>query len=123
MSDILIVDDNEDIRELFTLIFEDEDYSVKGAESGEDAIALLESGETFKLILMDVTLGCGMCGLDTTEKIRSNPAWRDIPIIAVTGLTSPEDEAKARAKGCNGILKKPVDDETLIRVARDFIGF
>ncbi|MHC1569790.1 MAG: response regulator, partial [Candidatus Syntropharchaeales archaeon] len=99
MSDILIVDDNEDIRELFTLIFEDEDYSVKGAESGEDAIALLESGETFKLILMDVTLGCGMCGLDTTEKIRSNPAWRDIPIIAVTGLTSPEDEAKARAKG------------------------
>ena len=39
MSDILIVDDNEDIRELFTLIFEDEDYSVKGAESGEDAIA------------------------------------------------------------------------------------
>ncbi|MHC1604020.1 MAG: response regulator [Candidatus Syntropharchaeales archaeon] len=122
MSDILIVDDNEDIRELFTLIFEDEDYSVKGAESGEDAIALLESGETFKLILMDVTLGCGMCGLDTTEKIRSNPAWRDIPIIAVTGLTSPEDEVKARAKGCNGILKKPVDDETLIRVVRDFIG-
>ncbi|VUT28238.1 MAG: response regulator PleD [Candidatus Syntrophoarchaeum sp. GoM_oil] len=121
MSDILIVDDNEDIRELFTLILEDEDYNVIGVESGEDAIALLENGEKFKLILMDVTLGCGMCGLDTTEKIKSNPAWRDIPMIAVTGLTLPEDEEKAKAKGCTGFLKKPVDDEELIRVANKFI--
>lgn len=120
MSDILIVDDNEDIRELFTLILEDEDYSVVGVKSGEDAINLLESGEKFKLILMDVTLGTGMTGIETSRKIKSNPAWRDIPIIAITGLMCKNIENAVTSNECDAILNKPVDDDTLIEVVKRY---
>jgi len=119
MSDILIVDDNEDIRELFALILEDEDYGVVGVDSGEGAIDLLEQGREFKLILMDVTLGTGMSGVETSEKIKSNPVWRDIPIIAVTGLLCTDME-RAGSHGCDAVLKKPVDDEDLIDAVKRY---
>jgi len=122
VSRILVVDDNEDIRELFRLILEDEGYSVVDVETGEDAIRLLEGGERFELILMDVTLGGGMCGLETASKIRSNPSWGNIPIIAVTGgLTIQDDIQKAKSYGCDAILTKPIEDEDLIKAVTQFV--
>jgi CheY-like chemotaxis protein len=90
---VLVVDD--DVRNIFSLtsMLEEHGIEVAFAENGRDALAWLEQhGDDDRggaplptdLVLMDVMMP-GMDGYDTTRAVRANPAWRGLPIIAVTG--------------------------------------
>ena len=84
---MLLVEDEKIIAMNETLSLEAEGYSVVSAPSGEEAVALLTSGELFDLILLDIDLGGGMDGTTAAEIILKN---HDVPILFLSSHTDPE---------------------------------
>ena len=66
------------------------------------------------LIVMDIQLP-GMDGLETTRKLKEQPATADIPVIAVTSYAMKGDREKALAAGCVGYVTKPIDKNIFIQ--------
>ena len=108
---ILVVDDNPMSLKLLRILLDGKDYEVRTANTGEEALSVLESFHP-RLILMDIQLP-GMDGLELTRRLKSNPATRDIVILAVTAYAMPGAEESARNAGCDGYVAKPIDTRTL----------
>lgn len=107
--EILVVDDEEVIRDLLDVHFSEQGYSVYCASSGEDALKILKE-KTIEVIFLDLQLP-GINGLEVCKKIRD-----DIPhacIFAITGFTSVFDLLKCRAVGFDDYFPKPFDVELL----------
>ena len=117
---ILIVDDNPQNLKLAKVILCAEGYDVKTAIDAEDALTVLR-GFTPRLILVDVQLP-GMDGLELTRQLKTDPARRDIVIIAVTSYAMKGDDQKAFAAGCDGYMSKPIDIDALPRVVAEHIA-
>ena len=60
-------------------------------------------------------------GYEATRRIKSDPALREIPIIAVTSYALSGDEAKARAAGCDGYVAKPFSPREILATVREFL--
>jgi two-component system cell cycle response regulator DivK len=116
---ILIVDDYQKNIELVTFILEEEHFDVRGAGSAAQA---LETIPVFQphLILMDLQMP-GMNGLELTRKLKSEPATRDIVVLAFTAMVMPGDDVKAFSAGCDGYVSKPVDVDTLAQTLRSHL--
>jgi CheY-like chemotaxis protein len=108
---ILIVDDNPINLKLARSVLEIEGYHVDAAVDAEDALGYLEKTSP-DLILMDIALP-GMDGLSLTRKLKADPRWRSIPIIALTAFAMLTDEKQALDAGCDGYLTKPIDTRQL----------
>jgi len=110
---LLVVDDVQQNRAMMLDLLQDAGFIVAAAANGRECLALLDS---FKpdLILMDVMMPV-MDGNETTRRIRRMPAWRGIPIVAVTASVGAEDEGKTRDAGADAFLAKPVDRDLLLR--------
>ena len=116
---ILMVEDTEDNRQILRDLFESTDYELLEAVDGAAGI---EMASTHKpdLILMDIQLPV-LDGYETTRRLKSNPETRHIPIIAVTSYALSDDEAKARAAGCDGYVTKPFSPRQLLAKVREFL--
>ena len=108
---ILIVDDNPVNLKLARNVLEIEGYTVDGAVDAEDALVYLGTHSP-DLILMDIALP-GMDGLARTRKLKADPRWRAIPVIALTAFAMLTDERQARDAGCDGYITKPIDTRQL----------
>ncbi len=108
---ILIVDDNATNLKLARVVLATAGYDVQTAE---DAATALDTLKTFKprLILMDIQMP-GMDGLTLTRQLKSDPATRDIIVIALTAYAMKGDDEKAFASGCAGYITKPIDTRRL----------
>ena len=113
---ILIVEDNGGSLMLATVSLELDGFAVLGAESAEQARAMLVQNIP-DLVLMDMQLP-GMSGLDFTKELKANPATAGIPVIALTAHAMPLHERSARAAGCEGFISKPWTPEALSREVR-----
>lgn len=82
---IMIVDDSEDTRELFTAALEAEGFSVVGAKNGEEALDLLEQRSDFSLILLDISMP-GMSGVQVLEEMEKRGIGRGIPVMLVSAV-------------------------------------
>ena len=107
---ILVVDDNPTNLKLTKLLLVKESYQVVTAASAEEALKVLENAKP-RLILMDLQLP-GMNGLELTARLKADPAFQDVAIVAVTAYAMKGDEDKARASGCDGYIPKPLDVQT-----------
>jgi len=87
---VLVVDDEKDVLELVKQIFEDEKIPVITADNGRKALAVLEN-EIPDLLLLDLMMP-EMDGFDVIRALKSNPAWREIPVIVITAKTLTEEE-------------------------------
>jgi CheY-like chemotaxis protein len=83
-------------------------------KNGREALALLERGDAFDLVLMDVHMP-EMDGLQATRLIRQLPAQADLPIVAMTASVLQEEKDACMASGMNGHLGKPVDTQALFK--------
>lgn len=118
---ILIADDTEDNRTLFTHYLKNEPYEIIEAENGLQAIDQIKSGE-FDIVFMDVQMP-EMDGYAATDRIRE---WeRDehkspVPIIALTAHALSEDRQKSLKAGCNDHIAKPFKKDTLLGVINKY---
>jgi CheY-like chemotaxis protein len=116
---ILIVDDNPQNLKLARVLLLGEGYDVKTAPDAEEALRVLSNFYP-DLILMDLQLP-GMDGLDLTRRLKSDPVYRNICIVALTAYAMRGDKEKALAAGCDGYLAKPIDTDQLPKDVRSYI--
>lgn len=111
---ILCVEDNPYGRVILAAILKELGHSVDFVGTGEAAV-LAVAGGGYDLVLMDVTLPGGN-GLDATRHIRAlaGPVAQ-VPVIGLSGLSSPEEAARARAAGMNDYLAKPISPARLAK--------
>jgi CheY-like chemotaxis protein len=116
---ILIVDDNAANLKLARVILAAEGYDVHTANDAEEALRALTT-TTPRLILMDIQLP-DMDGLELTRRLKADPRYRDLIIVALTAYAMKGDEEKARSAGCDGYVTKPIDPETLASIVAGFL--
>ncbi len=111
---ILIVEDDEGIREALKLTLEFDGYHVESAENGKIGIERLSTIETPCLILLDLMMPV-MDGWAFVEVMKKDMRLAAIPIVVVTAFAN-----KAESVNANHIIKKPVDTDLLLRLVRDY---
>jgi two-component system cell cycle response regulator DivK len=116
---ILVVEDQEDNRQIVRDLLTTTDYEVMEAENGEEALAAVAKQRP-DLILMDIQLPV-MDGYEATRRIKADPALRAIPVIAVTSYALSGDEEKARAAGCDDFVPKPFSPRQLLAKIRQYL--
>ena len=104
---ILLIEDNAVNRRLAQFLLKSKGYEVWEAASAPEAFSALREKRP-DLILMDIQLP-EMDGLTATRHLKTDPATRDIPVLAVTSHAMKEDEARAFEAGCAGYVTKPID--------------
>jgi len=112
MTKILLVEDNEDNRDMLSRRLERKDFVVTLAVDGQDGINKAQT-ELPDLILMDMSLPV-MNGWEATKSLKSNPETENIPIIALTAHAMSSDRDKAIEAGCDDYDTKPVDFQRLL---------
>ena len=117
-KNILIVDD--DSRNIFSLsaVIESMSGEVFTAFNGQEALDVLEDDEApIDLIFMDIMMPI-MDGLTSMEAIKEKEAYKNIPIVAITAKTAPEDKQACLDAGADEYLAKPVNSSKLISIIR-----
>ena len=117
---VLLVEDNEDNRIIYSTVLRHVGYDVIEAEDGVRAIELARSAKP-DLILMDISIP-QMDGWEATRILRKDPLTRDIPIIALTAHALPDDREKAVQVGFTAYLAKPVEPRAVVAEVRRWIG-
>jgi HAMP domain-containing protein/CheY-like chemotaxis protein len=114
---VLVVDD--DVRNIFALssVLERRGMRVLSANTGQEAIETLQSTPEVAIVLMDIMMP-GMDGYETMHVIRQNPAYRRLPIIALTAKAMKGDREKCLEAGASDYLAKPVNTEQLLTSLR-----
>ena len=114
---ILVVDD--DVRNIFaiTSALERHHASVAYAENGRDGLALLEQTPNIDAVLMDIMMP-EMDGYEVMRRIRAQPRFKELPIIAVTAKAMRADREKCMQAGANDYIAKPVDMDQLLSLLR-----
>jgi two-component system, cell cycle response regulator DivK len=116
---ILVIEDNEDNRQIIRDLLTSLSYDLIEAVDGVEGVAMAQSHRP-DLILMDIQLP-EIDGYEATRQIRTVPELAQVPIIAVTSYALSGDEAKARDAGCNGYVAKPFSPRELLAKIREFL--
>jgi two-component system, cell cycle response regulator DivK len=116
---ILVVEDEEDNRQILRDLLTTAGYEMTEAVNGEEALVEVAKQRP-DLILMDIQLPV-MDGYEATRRIRINPDLKSLPIIAVTSYALAGDESKALASGCNAYVSKPYSPRQLLEKIREYL--
>ena len=114
---MLIVDD--DIRNIFALTsaLERHHMEILNAESGREAIALLRAAPDIDAVLMDIMMP-EMDGFEVIRRLRADPQFAALPIIAVTAKAMKADRDQCIEAGASDYISKPVDTAHLVSLLR-----
>jgi CheY-like chemotaxis protein len=118
---ILIVDD--DVRNVFALTSALEQFGIEVvyADNGEAGLQALDRDAGIDLVLMDVMMP-GMDGYTAMREIRRVPAYRDLPVIALTAKAMPGDRENSLAAGASDYVTKPVNIDHLLSRLRMWLS-
>ena len=108
---ILVAEDNEINQEVVLQLLRATGAQVTLAENGQEAVEQVRT-QTFDLVLMDVQMP-HMDGLEATRQIRAQPAYRELPILAMTANAFESDRQQCLDAGMNDHLAKPIEPEQL----------
>ena len=111
---VLIVDDEEGIRESLKLILSDH-YELILADSGEGALDLLKSAKDVGVVLLDIKMR-KVHGLDVLKEIKAK--YPKVNVIMVTGYKSVETASEAARLGASGYIVKPFKSEEILETVR-----
>jgi len=114
---VLVVDD--DARNIFALsiVLENQDMQILSATNGRQAIEIIESTPDLAIVLMDIMMP-EMDGYQTMREIRKQPAFRALPILALTAKAMKGDREKCLEAGASDYIAKPVDTNELLSLLR-----
>jgi two-component system nitrogen regulation response regulator NtrX len=114
MARLLIVDDEQSIRDALVQVFEYEGHEVRGAADGPEALALAAQGR-FDVIFLDVKMP-GMDGLEVLERLREEDP--NVLVVMVSGHGTIDTAVEATRKGAYDFLEKPLDTDRLLVTLR-----
>ena len=112
-NNILVVEDQKDLAELFQLFLERAGFGVTCVSSGEEAVCYVREHGT-DLMILDVNLP-GMDGFAVCRQVRKNA---NLPILIVSARTDKEDKLNGFVQGADDYIEKPVDPDILIAKVR-----
>lgn len=117
---VLLVEDNEDNRIVYTTLLEHFGFRVVQAGDGETALVLARE-EQPDIVIMDISIP-GIDGWTATSRLKEDAATEGIPVVAVTAHAHPRHRERARELGCAGYLTKPCEPRRLLAEIRRIIG-
>ena len=109
---VLIVEDNEDNRIVYSTILRHHGFRVSEALDGEEGIAKARR-ELPDIILMDISIPL-IDGWEVTQTLKREAATSHIPVIALTAHAMPGDRERAMEVGCDGYLAKPREPRAVL---------
>jgi excisionase family DNA binding protein len=116
---VLIVDDDERVREYVRVNLEMEGYSVREAGNAEEGLAVLEDVSP-DLVLLDVMMP-EVDGWEMLRRVQERHGVGAIPVVMFSGKVDDEAAAEATARGAQGFLGKPFDPQQLIEHAKQLL--
>jgi signal transduction histidine kinase/ActR/RegA family two-component response regulator len=118
---VLVVEDNQVNQKVVTTVLRKRGFTVELANNGVEALELLERDDRYRLVIMDVQMPV-MDGLEATRRIRLNPKWQNLPILAMTAHAMNGDREKCLSAGMNGYISKPVHPSHLLSVMDEYMS-
>ncbi|MDX8385626.1 MAG: response regulator [Gallionella sp.] len=116
---VLVVDDNQTVREFMKSKLTPFNFNVDYAESGEQAIGFTGQ-KNYACIFLDVVMP-GIDGYKVCKLIKSNRSARKTAVVMLTSKDSPFDKIRGSMSGCDAYLTKPVDEEKLLETISKFL--
>jgi DNA-binding response OmpR family regulator len=119
---MLIVEDDENIRELLLAVFGDQpDYEIHYAVDGQEALQMV--GTTgWDIILLDVDLP-KLSGYSLCQLIKEDPIRKKVKVLMLSGLAQRDDRLKAWEKGADGYITKPFVASEVMTAVSDLLTF
>jgi len=117
---ILIVDDNQDGRELVVKVLKTRGYQTIEAVDGEEALEKAVA-ERPDLILMDRSLP-KIDGYEVTRRLKAQEEFKDVPVVALTAHAMRGDREKALEAGCDGYISKPINVRELPELIKSYLA-
>ncbi|MRR15634.1 MAG: response regulator [Deltaproteobacteria bacterium] len=117
---ILLVEDDKVNQLVATALLSQMDLKVDIAENGLEALEKLEEAE-YEMVLMDIQMPV-MDGYEATKRIRSNPRWSNLPVVALTGHDMSEYRLKGNRCGMNDHINKPVNPQEILAVITKYVN-
>ena len=120
MKNVLIVEDSKAIRSMIRIVIEEQGgfFAVEAA-NGFEALKTLPTRQ-FDLIITDINMP-DINGLELINFVKSNPAYRDIPLIIVSTEKSEEDKKRGMALGASGYIEKPFKKEEFMSIVQNVL--
>ena len=116
---ILIVEDEESLLKLESILLTTKGYLVQGVTTGLAAMEAIEE-EVPDLVLLDVMLP-KMDGFEVCSRIKQNPQTKDLPVILLTAKKTPEDIARGQAVGADHYITKPFKSAMVMDIIESLI--
>src|SRR5438046_1848475 len=116
---ILLADDSITIQKVVELTFSDGDYEVSAVNNGAKAIQKLSELRP-DIILSDIIMP-EKNGYEVCEYVKSHPEFRNIPVVLLTGTFEPFDPDRADKAGCDAVVTKPFESQSLIHKVEELI--
>jgi CheY-like chemotaxis protein len=117
---ILLADDSITIQKVVELTFSDGDYEVSAVNNGAKAIQKLSEMRP-DIILSDIIMP-EKNGYEVCEYVKSHPDYRNIPVVLLTGTFEPFDPDRAEKAGCDAVVTKPFESQSLIHKVEELIS-
>ena len=122
MSPVLVVDDDDELRELIALHLNASGYPTLEAADGVKALEVVHDGTPLSLMLLDLRMP-RMNGLELLERLRVEQALDGIPVVVLTTSSAEADILKSYKLHANCYITKPVDLEQFVNVVRSIDDF
>ena len=117
---ILVVEDEESLLKLESILFTSKGYQVTGVRDGNDALAAITESRP-DLVVLDIMLP-GMDGFEVCRAIKGNPHTNSIPVIMLTAKKSSLDLERGRLAGADAYITKPFKSVKVLEVIEGLIG-
>src|SRR5687768_4040192 len=117
---ILLADDSITIQKVVELTFSDGDYEVTAVNNGAKAVQKLAEMRP-DIILSDIIMP-EKNGYEVCEYVKSHPEYRSIPVVLLTGTFEPFDPDRAEKAGCDAVVTKPFESQSLIHKVEELIS-
>jgi CheY-like chemotaxis protein len=120
MPKILVVDDEDDVRNLLVMIFRDAGYQVSSAQNGKEAVDKARN-EKPDLIFLDILMPV-MDGFEACSRLKKDPITKDTFIAFLTAKDMPQDWDRGLQSEADVYIAKPFNNERLLFVARELLA-
>jgi len=117
---VLVVDDDLATRKVVELFLRGE-IEIESASNSDEAADLI-SNNVYSLVLMDISLGKGISGIELLKKLKTLPVYKDVPVVAITAHAMVGDKEKFLFSGFDDYLSKPFSKKDLISKVRNLIS-